>query len=87
MHLLAKGKRLRGTAFDPFGRTGERRLERALIAAYRGVIGTLPDRLTAENLPEAVALLRSVEKVRGFGPVKQATADIALQKLRNFRSR
>ncbi|WP_238367704.1 indolepyruvate ferredoxin oxidoreductase family protein [Mesobacterium pallidum] len=85
MRLLAKGKRLRGAAFDPFGRAKERRMERALIAAFRGVIGNLSESLTAESLPEALALLRSVEKVRGFGPVKQETADIALQELIGFR--
>ncbi len=34
--LLAKLKRLRGTAFDPFGRTEERRTERRLIGEYEG---------------------------------------------------
>ncbi len=32
---LARMKGLRGTAFDPFGRTAERRMERALIARVR----------------------------------------------------
>ncbi|CUH81939.1 indolepyruvate ferredoxin oxidoreductase family protein [Tropicibacter naphthalenivorans] len=87
MRLLAQGKRLRGTAFDPFGQTEERRMERALIAAYRDLIGKLADRLTKESLPEAVALLGSVTAVRGFGPVKQEAAALALRDLMAHNSR
>ncbi|MHA4858167.1 DUF6537 domain-containing protein, partial [Enterococcus faecium] len=36
--VLAKLKFLRGSAFDPFGRTEERRTERKLIADYLGMI-------------------------------------------------
>jgi indolepyruvate ferredoxin oxidoreductase len=38
MEVLAKMKGLRGTALDPFGRTEERRTERALIQEYRQCI-------------------------------------------------
>ena len=41
LKVLAHGKSLRGTAFDPFGRTAERRLERQLIADYEARIGEL----------------------------------------------
>ncbi len=41
--LLARGKVLRGTPFDPFGRTAERRMERELIAEYeRDLDAVLP---------------------------------------------
>ena len=36
--LLKSLKGLRGTAFDPFGHTGERRTERALIAEYEQTV-------------------------------------------------
>ena len=39
--LLAKLKGLRGTAFDIFGHTEERRKERALIAEYEQTVGEL----------------------------------------------
>ena len=38
---LVAMRRLRGTAFDPFGRTEVRREERALIGEYREVVDTL----------------------------------------------
>ncbi|TAN59302.1 MAG: indolepyruvate ferredoxin oxidoreductase family protein, partial [Magnetospirillum sp.] len=41
MPLLARLKGLRGTAFDPFGRTAERRLERSLIGEFEQVIEEL----------------------------------------------
>ena len=34
LKLLARGKALRGTPLDPFGRTEERKLERRLIDEY-----------------------------------------------------
>ncbi len=46
---LVATRRLRGTAFDPFGRTVVRREERALLAEYRAVITRLADALTTDN--------------------------------------
>src|SRR5262249_16724575 len=68
--LLAKMKFLRGTAFDPFGRTTERRTERQLIADYEVLLREIFDRLTPENHHLAVALASIPEKIRGFGHVK-----------------
>jgi indolepyruvate ferredoxin oxidoreductase len=69
--VLAKCKGLRGTAFDPFGRTGERRMERALIAEYRRTVEALLPKLTGENLAQAVAIAAVPEDIRGFGHVKE----------------
>ncbi|MGO4671423.1 indolepyruvate ferredoxin oxidoreductase family protein [Bosea sp. 2YAB26] len=69
--LLAKLKGLRGTAFDIFGRTEERRTERRLIAEYDALIGELVNRLTPENHALCVALTAIPEKIRGFGHVKE----------------
>ena len=44
--LLAKFKGLRGGAFDVFGYTEERKMERALIAEYRELVVALIDKLT-----------------------------------------
>ncbi|MEM7273014.1 MAG: indolepyruvate ferredoxin oxidoreductase family protein [Actinomycetota bacterium] len=46
---LARGKRLRGTRLDPFGRTEMRRMERALISEYESAIDRVLDRLTAAS--------------------------------------
>jgi indolepyruvate ferredoxin oxidoreductase len=69
--VLAKFKFLRGTAFDPFGYTAERQMERRLISDYEQLLGELLERLTPANHHVAVALAMIPEKIRGFGPVKQ----------------
>ncbi|MDA8455121.1 indolepyruvate ferredoxin oxidoreductase family protein [Acidovorax sp. GBBC 3334] len=69
--VLAKLKGLRGTALDPFGRTEERRTERALIREYRACIEELLTGLTAENLPLAADIARIPEQIRGYGHVKE----------------
>jgi indolepyruvate ferredoxin oxidoreductase len=68
--LLAKARRLRGTAFDPFGYTAERKTERRLIADYEALIERLLARLTSANLSEAVRIAGLVLEVRGYGHVK-----------------
>ncbi|WP_232729675.1 indolepyruvate ferredoxin oxidoreductase family protein [Herbaspirillum huttiense] len=69
--LLARCKGLRGGVFDFFGRTAERRMERALIVQYRQMVLALLPALTADNLAEAIALAQLPEQVRGFGHVKE----------------
>jgi len=69
--VLARLKFLRGTAFDPFGRTEERRAERALVASYENVVDEIMARLGPGNLGIAVELASVPEQIRGFGPVKQ----------------
>ena len=41
LKLLTRFKRLRGTWFDPFGHTAERKMERALVGEYRQTIDQL----------------------------------------------
>ncbi|HET9823135.1 MAG TPA: indolepyruvate ferredoxin oxidoreductase family protein [Burkholderiaceae bacterium] len=69
--LLAKMKGLRGTALDPFGRTEERRTERALIGEYRACIDELLAGLSPERLTLAVEIARIPEEIRGYGHVKE----------------
>ena len=68
--LLAKLKFLRGTAFDPFGRSLERRTERKLIEEYEAMLEEVLAKLTPENHHLAVGLAVIPEKIRGFGHVK-----------------
>ena len=69
--LLARLKGLRGSAFDIFGYTEERKMERALIQEYREMIDALVAGLSAENHAVAVELANLPEQVRGFGHVKE----------------
>ena len=75
--LLASLKFLRGTAFDPFGRTQERRTERKLIEDYQTMLAKVLDALTPDNHHVAVALASIPEKIRGFGHVKQRHLAVA----------
>ncbi|HEX4410841.1 MAG TPA: indolepyruvate ferredoxin oxidoreductase family protein [Xanthobacteraceae bacterium] len=69
--LLAKLKFLRGTTFDPFGRSVERRTERKLIDDYEATLSEVIAKLSPENHHLAVGLAAIPEKIRGFGHVKQ----------------
>lgn len=68
--LLAKGRRLRGSRFDPFGRTEERRAERALVTEYLDAADLIASALGEANFEAAVEALSLADQVRGFGPVK-----------------
>jgi indolepyruvate ferredoxin oxidoreductase len=70
--LLARLKGLRGTSFDVFGRSPERRTERRLIAEYEEMLDEISVKLSPENHSIAVALAALPEQIRGFGHVKEA---------------
>ena len=71
---LAAFKHLRGTWMDPFGRTEERRMERALIAQYEADMDAWVPKATPERMDALVALAELPLQIRGFGPVKAANA-------------
>ncbi|MGX9854746.1 indolepyruvate ferredoxin oxidoreductase family protein [Limimaricola variabilis] len=67
---LARMKRLRGTRLDPFGYTAERRMERALIGWFEGVMADCA-KTAAQADPDILrTLLSAPMEIRGFGPVK-----------------
>ena len=68
--VLARLKGLRGGPLDVFGRTEERRMERALIARYEATVNELLQSLDAGNRALAVEIARLPEDIRGFGHVK-----------------
>ncbi len=70
--LLARMKGLRGTALDIFGRTEERKMERALIKQYEADMADILPANRAAASDEAVALAELPLQIRGFGPVKAA---------------
>lgn len=74
---LAKFRRLRGTAFDPFGYTAERRKERAAIGEYRDAIEALLPSLSEQNIDLALEIARLPQEVRGYGHVKESQAAAA----------
>jgi indolepyruvate ferredoxin oxidoreductase len=80
LRLLARGKLLRGTPFDPFGRTPHRRRERELIREYEAVVEELLAGLGPETHELAVAIASVPEWIRGFDHVKERHLADALAK-------
>jgi len=78
--LLARLRFLRGTAFDAFGYSEERRTERKLIADYEKTVDRLLARLTPDNHGLAVQIASIPEDIRGFGHVKARHLAAARQK-------
>ena len=68
--VLAKLRFLRGTMFDLFGRTEERRMERQLIVDYEDTIAELIKNLNNDNHTLAVQIASIPEQIRGYGYVK-----------------
>jgi indolepyruvate ferredoxin oxidoreductase len=78
--VLAKLKRLRGTPFDVFGMTEERRTERRLIGEYEKTVGELLERLDRDNQGIAVEIASIPDRIRGFGHVKRRHLNEAKKK-------
>jgi indolepyruvate ferredoxin oxidoreductase len=71
---------LRGTPFDPFGRTAHRRLERRLVEEYEARIQQLLASLTRENREVAVEIAGLPEQIRGFDTVKERSIEQVREK-------
>lgn len=78
--VLSRMKTLRGTPFDPFGYTTERRMERALIKQFESDFKFLASSVNEENLDLLVELALLPLSIRGFGPVKQTNEEKAQQR-------
>ena len=88
--ILAALRGLRGTWLDPFGRTAERRAERALIEEYFQTIERLLPNLNPRTLDAAVRVASVPEEIRGYGHVKEASmqkaAALRAQALEEFET-
>jgi len=73
--VLARLRHLRGTPFDIFGYTEERRMERQLIVDYAAIVGELASVLRPDNHALAVEIAGLPEQIRGFGPIKQCNVE------------
>jgi indolepyruvate ferredoxin oxidoreductase len=75
--MLARMRGLRGTPFDVFGYSKDRRLERDLIADYEKDVETALRLLSPMTLDIAVEFLSLPDRIRGYGPVKDAAIQAA----------
>ena len=82
--MLAKLKFLRGTPFDPFGYSAERKNERELIADYVTTIEALLRDLTPENHATAIDIAALPEQIRGYGHVKESNISLAKARQREL---
>jgi indolepyruvate ferredoxin oxidoreductase len=85
--ILKHLKGLRGTPFDIFGYTGERRTERALIAEYERSIEQILAQLTPANQAIALQVASLPEEIRGYGHVKLKSVAAARRKRDELMSR
>ena len=74
---LAKLRFLRGTAFDVFGYSDERRGERALIIQYERLVEDVLSQLSSASLAAGVVLLNTPDEIRGYGHVKASAIEKA----------
>jgi indolepyruvate ferredoxin oxidoreductase len=72
--ILRRLRFLRGTAFDPFGWTAERKMERRLIEDYRERMRAVAGALSPANIGAAIELANIPDEIRGYGPVKEVAA-------------
>jgi indolepyruvate ferredoxin oxidoreductase len=84
--ILAKLRFLRGTAFDLFGRTEERRMERDLIVQYRSnldqALSAIASTRDANQYATALKLAEVPESIRGYGHVRARSIQAAKQEER-----
>jgi indolepyruvate ferredoxin oxidoreductase len=77
LKMLARVRRIRGTWFDPFAHTADRRLDRELLARYEQVLERVLAEIDESRFDVALEFLRLPEQVRGYGPIKRAAAERA----------
>jgi indolepyruvate ferredoxin oxidoreductase len=75
--ILARFRKLRGTRFDLFGLTAERRRERALIVEYEENVDVLLRHLSLHNIELALEIVNEYLEIRGYGPVKEDATEKA----------
>jgi indolepyruvate ferredoxin oxidoreductase len=78
--FLAAFKSARGKWYDPFGRTAERRAERALAEQFAQDLRKAASKVETASYGLLVELARVPDLVRGFGPVKEANLAKAEEK-------
>ncbi|MFE7796057.1 indolepyruvate ferredoxin oxidoreductase family protein [Nocardia sp. NPDC057440] len=84
LRVLAKGKRLRGTKFDPFGYAHVRRVERALLAHYTEMVTALAADLGPAGYDRAVEAAALTDIVRGYEDIKLANVELYRNGLREL---
>ena len=85
--ILARFRFLRGSRFDLFGYSQERKMERGLIEAYFENVTALTRNLTRENYALALEIVEVPMTIRGYGHVKVESVKMAEERLQQLLSR
>ena len=83
MTALARGKSLRGTRADPFGRTEVRKVERRILNEFEAALRTVASELTFELMPAARHIASLPQTVRGYEQLKLQRAAAFTTELRS----
>ena len=78
---LSRGKRLRGTPLDPFGRSELRRLERALADEYEAAV----ERVIAASAGDRITIARATE-IAGLPDQVRGYEDLKVRRAAEYRS-
>jgi len=78
--VLAKMSFLRGTMFDVFGYSHERKEERGLITQYEHDVETMIGLLSPQTIDMCVEWMSLPNDIRGYGPVKEGNMKKATAK-------
>lgn len=81
MAMLARMKHLRGTRWDIFARTHDRKLDRELLAWFRGVLDRVERDFDRLGQDRALQILQAPSEIRGYGPVRHKAADQVRQQV------
>lgn len=84
LHVLARMKCLRGTRFDVFGWSEERKIERELRDDFETLLERLTEKLSPANLDWATEVVSLPLEIRGFGYVKLAAVEAYRQRLNDL---
>ena len=68
--VLARIKGLRGTVFNPFGHSAERKMERQLIGWFETLMARCERDITEATANVWAQILAAPMEIRGYGPVK-----------------
>ncbi|MDG1995339.1 MAG: indolepyruvate ferredoxin oxidoreductase family protein [Emcibacteraceae bacterium] len=81
LKVIAKFKFLRGTVFDVFGYSAERKMERALITDYEKMVDKVLDKLNETNYQLCLEILEMPMSYKGYGHVKENNVNKTTEKL------
>ncbi len=81
LKLVAKFKFLRGSAFDIFAYSAERKMERAIIKEYENHVQIVLDKMNKDNYQLCRQILEMPMSYKGYGHVKERNIEGAKAKL------